>query len=136
MKKILAAGIALFLAASPALALADALTPAQVKIQQLTAVIAALQAQEAALASGNPLACAALASKTSVRVNEPLALAWGSVGAMDPADNPSKPMWAQNGVSDLSIRQAGTWTYSFTFYSATGATTTCNATIIVVPTSA
>lgn len=120
------------LALSPTLALAD---PARVSpdILHLTAIAAALEAQAASLASGQPLACAALPSKTSVAVGEPLALAWGSVGAVDPADDPSKSMWARNGVSELLIKQPGTWVYSFTFYSPSGATTTCGAKVIVSP---
>jgi hypothetical protein len=131
MKKTLAFGIAFIFATAPAFALADAFTLAQVQIEHLTAIAAALEAQEAALASGQSIACAALTSAPSVRVGDTVALAWGSVGAMNPADDTSKPMWTQNGVTVLSFDKPGTVIYSFTFYSASGATANCSAKVVV-----
>jgi len=88
--------------------------------------VAALEAQESVLSSGRTLACAALTSKTSVKVNEPFALAWGSVGATQVPGG-----WTQNGATMVTISHSGAWTYSFTFYSAIGGSTACSAKIIV-----
>jgi len=130
IKRVTAAALGFLLLAAPALALADGLSSTQIQIQQLTAVAAALEAQEAAL-GGQSIVCAALMSKASVRVGEQVALGWGSVGAMVPSDDPSRPMWTQNGASTLSFTQPGTWNYSFTFYAKSGATATCSANIVV-----
>jgi hypothetical protein len=97
------------------------------------AVAAALEAQVASLSHGQALACAALPSKADVAAGEPLALAWGSVGAMDPSEAPERSLWPQNGASELTIGQPGTWTYYFTFYAESGASTTCEAVIRVHP---
>jgi hypothetical protein len=131
MKKVIATSLGCLLLAAPALALADSFTSAQTQILHLTAIVAALEAQESAL-SGQPVACAALASKPSVRVNEQFALAWGSVGTTDSASSSGNSTWTPNGSSIVSIQQLGTWTYSFTFYGAQGATATCTAKIVVV----
>jgi hypothetical protein len=120
----------LFLGMVPAVALAETSASNQLQIQHLATIVAALEAQEAAL-SGGPIACAAITSKTSVHVGEQFVLAWGSVGALNPGDDPSKPMWTPNGASTIALEQLGTWTYYFTFYGANGASTTCTAIVVV-----
>lgn len=109
-----------------------ALALASQTVAQLTAVAAGLEAQEVALQNDKPLACAVVDSTSTVRVGQQMALAWGSVGALDPLTSSSSiPMWAPNGVSILSFARTGTWTYDFTFYNAQNATTTCEAKILV-----
>ena len=115
---------------APAFALADEFTPLQMQVRQLSVVAASLEAEEAAQ-SGQSITCAALVSKPVVKINESLFLAWGSVGAMNPGDDPSRSMWTPNGVSLLSIEQPGTWTYTFIFYAKSGATATCSTKIVV-----
>jgi hypothetical protein len=131
MKKLVSVSLGLFLVATPAFALADAFTPLQLQVQHLTAIAAALEAQAIALQSGRSLACAAVASKTTVQVHEQFALAWGSVGAEAPV--PNEAMWTQNGVQEISIDTPGTHTYSFTFFATNDATTSCTAKILVTP---
>lgn len=131
MKKVIAACYGLLLLAVPALALADgAPFPLHMSIKQLTTIVAALKAQEAAL-GGQPIACAVVSSKESVRVGEPFVLAWGSVGAMSPGDDPAISMFEPNGASTVAIQRPGKFMYSFTFYGRGGGTTTCAATILV-----
>jgi hypothetical protein len=132
MRKTIVFGLSILIFATPALALAQNIPLGQT-IQQLTAVAAALEAQEAAASGQQQVACAALFSAPSVQLNRHVVLAWGSVGAMSPGDDPSKSMWTQNGSSILSFTQSGTWTYSFTFYAKSGATATCTAKIVVLP---
>jgi hypothetical protein len=132
MKKILVFGFSAFLLAIPALVLADSAIPiGQTPVQILTTA-AALEAQESAASGDQTLACAALLSAPSVKVNEPVALAWGSIGALNPATASStQPMWTPDGGTMVSIQTPGPWTYSFTFYSASGASVTCTAKILV-----
>jgi hypothetical protein len=131
MKRAITTIFGFFLLATPMLALADTLAPAQTLVQYTT-VLANLEAQQVAVTTGQSIACAVVFSKSSVQVNQLVALGWGSVGAMNPGDNPSISMWSQNGGAMLSFTQAGTWTYSFMFYAKSGATTTCTAKIVVL----
>ena len=132
MKGLFASLISLVLFATPALALADNTIPIGPTPLQLLARVAALDAQISSMQSGQALACAALADQTTVKVNEPFALAWGSVGALDPATASStQSMWTQNGGTMVSIQTPGPWTYSFTFYSASGGSVTCTVKILV-----
>ena len=101
-------------------------------VAQLTARIAALEAQENAAASGQSLACAAVFSAPSVKVGDSVALAWGSVGALDPLTSSSSvPMWSRNGASTLTFAHPATWTYFFTFYDVAGDQKTCYASVRV-----
>ncbi len=129
MKRI--ATLMLLVAASPLTASASAVPIGQTPLQLLT-TLAAVEAQEVSLSSGQSLACAALFSAPSVQVGKGVLLAWGSVGAVDPSlSSSSVPMWAPHGGSTMEFSEAGTWTYSFTFYNANNASTTCNAKIVV-----
>lgn len=130
MKKI-AALFFIFAFASPAFALADAASDAQVQIQHIAVAAAALEAQILSIQTGQPLACAVFVSKSLVKVGEPLVLAWGAVGAVDKSNDPTSGELAPNGVTPVALEKAGTWKYTFTFSSASGATTSCAATIRV-----
>lgn len=128
MKRFLTFIFGFILLAAPALASAQSWQT----VAQLTAVAASLEAQAAVASTGESLACAALFSASSVHLGEQVALAWGSVGALDPLSSSSSvSMWSQNGSATLSFTQVGTWTYSFTFYSAQNSSTTCAAKIVV-----
>ena len=130
MKKLLAISSGLIFFALPALAFADQLTPLQMQIRQLSVVVASLEAEEAAL-GGQPIVCAALVSKPVVKINEPFFLAWGSVGAMNPGDDLTRSMWAQNDSQLISVDQPGTWKYSFKFYARSGETAKCSVSVVV-----
>lgn len=132
MKRCLTLIAAFLLLAIPLFAAAQGTIPLGPTPLQMLTVAAQLEAQEAALASGQSLACAAVFSTSSVSVGQNIDLAWGSVGALDPQlASTTLPMWAPEGGSVLSFTQVGTWTYSFTFYSATNATATCTAKVRV-----
>lgn len=127
-----------FVTFMPAFAMADATVPFQSPLQptaqQLMTRVAALQALVAAASSSSPVSCAALFSAPQVKVGDTVIVAWGSVGALPPGSNPNVSMWPQEGASTLSFTKAGYWKYSFTFYAANNATTTCTATVHVLPT--
>src|SRR6185312_15561256 len=128
------ATLSLALCASPALALADSAIPlGQPSVipigqttQQLLTTVAALEAEENATGPGQTLACAVIFSSPTVRVGDHVYIAWGSVGALDPSTSSSSlALWPQHGSADLSFTQPAVWTYSYTFYSQSGATKTC-----------
>ena len=128
-EKLCAVSLGALFLGTPYIALADP-TPAHMQIQHLTAIAATLRAQEVALKGGS-LACAALVSKTNVRVDEPFAIAWGSVGALDPSDDLTRPLWAQNGAATVSLSKKGSWRYTFTFFGSLGNAVTCTADVSV-----
>ena len=97
---------------------------------QLLTTVAALEAQENSLQNNSPLACAALFGAPSVKVGQQVVLAWGSIGAIQQTKDTLNE-WPLDGASTLSFSTAGTFKYPFTFYSASGATTTCAAEITV-----
>ena len=129
MKKILCFGIAAVVACSPFLATAQTL-PVGPTLAQLTTRVAALEAQEAA-SPGQSLVCVALFSAPSVKVGQEVALAWGSVGAVEQTKDTSN-MWSLDGGSTLLFSKSGSWIYSFTFYGANGSSTNCSATIVAI----
>ncbi len=116
---------------TPAFASADISAPFQPTPTQLLTRIAALDAQIAAASSTNPVSCAAVFSAPQVTVGNTVLLAWGSVGSLPQGSIPGVSMWPQAGASTLSFKQAGNWTYSFTFYGANNATATCTASVKV-----
>ena|SRR5665213_591526 len=128
--QIIAACFGLLLLVMPAFASADGV-PTQPTAAQLLTRVAALEALEIAASTTSPVSCAALFSAPSVAIGRTVALAWGSFGATDQTKD-TENMWPQNGASMLSFSRAGTWTYDFTFYSASGSSTTCTAQINVV----
>ncbi|HUO50707.1 MAG TPA: hypothetical protein VMU25_04065 [Candidatus Paceibacterota bacterium] len=132
MKKIFTSVLGALLCV-PVLAFAQTASTSQSSLNQLMVVATALEAQASSLQSGQPLACAVLFSMPVVHLHETVVLAWGSVGAIDPeVSSTSQSMWAPHGLSTLSFDKLGTWKYSFTFYSQSGASTTCDALIKVV----
>ena len=131
--KIIASGLALLFAVAPALAFADTPSTQQLQLQSLLISVANLEAQLSAAQSGQPIACALLTSKTAVQVGEPFTLAWGSIGAENPGDDPSRSVFEPNSSEVVSLSEIGTFKYSFTFYAANGATATCSTTVIISP---
>lgn len=89
--------------------------------------IAALQAQ----ASGNPVACALIASRPSVAVGEPFALIWNSFGAKDPVDGGEVSQWSRGGISTVMMDRPGNYKYKFTFNGVSGGQTECSTTISI-----
>lgn len=69
-----------------------------------------------------------LMSTSSVSVGQQAILAWGSVGAVEQTKD-AENIRPTDGAQTLLFSQPGTWTYDFTFYGASGATTTCSAKI-------
>lgn len=132
MRKIIAICVALGFI-TPAFALADTLAPFQPTPAQLLTRVATLEAMEAAASSTAPVSCAALFAEPSVNIGDTVLLAWGSIGALPAGSDPAVSMWPQEGASTLSFTQAGTWTYSFTFYGTNNATATCTASVRVLP---
>jgi len=131
MKKflVLVLGSALF--AAPALAFADSGIPSGPTPLQLLTRVAALEAQQASMQSGQTLVCAALFSTSTAQVGQQVALAWGSVGSVEQTKD-TLNMWPLGGGSLMSFATTGTWSYPFTFYNATGGSTTCTAKINVL----
>lgn len=126
-RKSVALLLGLVFAATPALVRADSV-PLWPSEQQLTMRLAAVQAQLTALSHNDTLACAIATSKTSVRVGEPFALAWASVGA-----STSESGLPLRGASTIAISEAGTYRYALTFSDAANRSTDCTATIVVAP---
>ena len=129
--KILFATVALLMVAAPALASADIVFPPTELTFHQTAIAAALATGKAAQA-GSTFACALAISKKSVAIDEPFVLAWSSIGAMNPGDDPTNnAMWTHNDAEFIALPSAGSWTYNFVFYAKNGATTRCQASIFV-----
>lgn len=132
MKRAVVSVLASVLLAVPAAAVAQTAIPTGQSTVQLLTTAAALEAQIVAAETGQSLACAALFSAGSVKTGQPVALAWGSVGALNPATSSStRSMWTQDGGNFVTIQTPGTWTYSFTFYDGNGNSQTCDANIVV-----
>lgn len=129
MKRMFAAAFSVILFASPALALAQSAIPVGQTPLQLLTTVAAIEAQEAAIQNNESLACAALFGASSAQVGQPVALAWGSFGAVSNASS-SQPTYTPEGATYVTLGKAGTWTYSFTFYGQSGAAVTCTAKIV------
>ena len=127
-KRIVALGCSMVFLGTPVLACAD-LTATQTQIQQLSASAVALEAEREAL-SGRP-ACAAVISKGQVKINEPFILAWGSVGTLNPGDDPNKSMLVSNGTVMLTIQKVGGWRYTLPFYGKDGGVVMCKVDVFV-----
>jgi len=130
MKKIFALPFVFVLMIAPAFALADTGIPTAPTPLQLITRTAALEAQLASTQSGSALACAMLFSASSTPLGNDVILAWGSTGAVEQAFD-TKNMRDTAGAVTLLFDQPGTWTYTFTFYDAARAATTCSAKILV-----
>lgn len=120
----------LLLLLCPSLSAADTSATSE-EVQHILAIAATLSAQESALSSGTPLACAALSSKTHVKANELFVLAWGSMGAESPRSDSVVSLWAPVGTAIIQLPSSGTWTYHFKFYAKNGQTVGCRASIVV-----
>lgn len=98
---------------------------------QLVTTLAAVEAEESAMQSGQSLACAAFFSTSTASVGQQVILGWGSAGAA-PQTKDIENMWPLEGAATLSFSKTGIWNYPFTFYSASGGSTTCTAKITVL----
>lgn len=123
MKKIAAALFGLTLAAVPLFASAGTLEDLELQIRSLLTTVAVLQAAE----SGASSACAVVASKTSVAVNEPFLLMWGSYGGTDPSAN----HWPPTGVFTIKLDKPVKKKYTLDFYGSDGATSSCSVVVSV-----
>jgi len=113
---------------APTFALADtSIQIGQTPLQILT-TLATVEAQMMSIQNGQALSCVALSSATSTKVGQQVLLAWGSVGAVEQTKDPLN-MWPMSGGTTLLFSKPGTWKYSFTFYDATGTSTTCSVKI-------
>ncbi len=121
---------ALVFLALPASAFADSSVSSEIIHQ--TAISAAISAYEMAQTTGKQLACGTVLSKQQVQANEPFVLAWGSIGAMSPGEDPSISMWTQDDAIITFLALPGTWTYRFTFYAKDKSSVTCTAHIQVL----
>ena len=133
MKKRLIAIFIGMLVIGPVGAFADTNIPTQPTVEQLWARVAELEAEIVAINATSSVSCAALTSVSIVKINMPFILAWGSVGAMLPGSSTTQSMWPPVRAQSVIQPKPGTWTYPFTFYSETGATTVCATTIKVTP---
>jgi hypothetical protein len=131
MKKLFAFGFGTLLLTAPVFALADSGIPIGQTPLQIETTLAAVEAQVMAIQGNQSLLCVAMSSATSTKVGQQVLLAWGSVGAVAQTKDPLN-MWAMNGGTTLLFSAPGTWKYSFTFYDATGASTTCSVKITAV----
>mgnify|MGYP001566347268 FL=1 len=118
-------GVALMLA--PLIASAATVADIETQLMHVLGQIAALEAQ----ASGNSVACALVASRSSVAVGEPFALIWNSFGAKDPADGGAVSQWARGGISTVTLDKPGNYKYKFTFNGVSGGQTECSTTISI-----
>ena len=109
---------ALFLSV-PLAASAQELVPLQPAPEQLLAREAFIKSQT----EGVPVACVVKTSKTSVSVNEPFSLWWGSYGAEESG-------WAPTGAYTILAQKAGVYEYKFSFRGH-GTSTTCRSTVLV-----
>jgi hypothetical protein len=111
--------IALF---APVAASAATVADIETQIRFLLGQVAFLESQ----ASGAPVTCALVASRTSVKVGESFELIWNTYGAQAPSnDGPSQ--FAQSGIETITIDTAGVFKYDMTFYGENNAQTTCTA---------
>jgi len=111
----------------PFAASAASVADIETRLMQVLGQIAALQAQ----ASGNAVACALVASRSSVAAGEPFALIWNSFGAKDPADGGEASEWSRGGISTVTLDKPGNYKYTFTFNGVLGGQTECSTTISI-----
>ena len=119
--------IGLLLLVAPFFASAATESDIQTQIMFTLGRIAALKAQSSNL----PVACAVVASKSSVAVGESFALIWNSFGAKDPLAGGTMSQWARGGISTVHLDAPGTYEYKFVFNGVSGSETTCTARISV-----
>src|SRR3989338_515702 len=99
----------------------------ETQLMHILGQIAALQAEK----SGSAVACALVASKSSVAVGEPFSLIWNSFGAKDPADGGELSQWARGGISTLRLDKPGNNKYTFTFNGVSGGRTDGSTTVSI-----
>jgi hypothetical protein len=123
MKKIL---IALMLGAvlAPAFVSADAFGIEPTR-GQLLSRIAALQA----ILTNKTINCALAATKSVVKVGEPVVISWGSFGADAKYSNDPSNAYTENGEQAIVLDSPQTRTYQFTFFGPNSGKVTCEYTI-------
>lgn len=111
----------------PFAASAASVADIEMQLMHVLGQIAALQAEK----SGSTVACALVASRTSVATGEPFALIWNSFGAKDPVDGGGVSQWARGGISTVMLDKPGTFKYKFTFNGVSGGTAECSTQISI-----
>lgn len=112
---------------APFAASAASVADIETQLMHVLGQIAALQAQ----ASGNPVACELVTSKSSVAVGEPFALIWNSFGAKEPSNTDTASQWARGGISTVTLSRPGNYKYTFTFNGVSGGQTECSTLISI-----
>lgn len=112
---------------TPLAASAVSVADIETQLMHVLGQIAALQAEK----SGKTVACALVASRSSVAAGEPFALIWNSFGAKDPADGGELSQWARGGISTLRLDKPGNYKYAFTFNGVSGGQTECSTAISI-----
>lgn len=124
-RKILSSGLGILFFTMPVFVSADALSDAMDQARFLLFRVAAAQVNYDASKPN----CILMTGAQKVRVREKYILAWGAWGSLDTEFR--KNTWAPTGAYVMTRDTPGTFKYTFTFYGAGGAKTSCSATISV-----
>jgi hypothetical protein len=127
MRHTLISGLLGLTLLAPAAASAATVEDIQLQLMQVLGRLAAQKAQM----SGDALACALVATKSSVAINEGFALIWNTVGANEPSSGDSASQWARAGITSLAPNKPGLYKYELVFYGSGGAKTTCRTFVSV-----
>ena len=125
LTKIFSSGLGILLLATPVVASADTLSDA---MDQARFRLFRVAAAEVNYDASKPH-CILMTSAQKVRVHEKYILAWGAWGSLD--SEFAKNTWAPTGAYVMTRDTPGTFKYTFTFYGAGGAKTSCSAKISV-----
>ena len=125
--KIIALYVGVVFTLAPLAASAASVADIETQLMHVLGQIAALKAQ----ASGDTVACALVASKSSAVVGESFSLIWNSFGAKDPSNTDAVSQWARGGISTVSLDKPGNFKYTFTFNGVLGGQAECTALIFI-----
>lgn len=112
---------------SPIAASAARIDDLQLELMQLLGRFAAQKAQ----VSDISLACALVATKSSVATREPFALIWNTVGAEEPSNGDTASRLAPAGITTLVLDKPGSYKYELEFYGNGGVKTKCSTKVTV-----
>lgn len=127
LHKLIVGSIGIFVACLPLAASAATLADIETQLMYTLGTVAVLKAE----ASGSTVACALIASKSSVTVGESFELIWNSFGAKDPTDGDAASQWARGGISTIIVDKPGTHKYEFVFHGVDGSQAKCTTIIVV-----
>ena len=113
----------------PLVASATTVGDIETEVMYMLGQIAVLKAEQ----DRSPVACALVASTTSVAAHAPFELIWNSFGAKDPANTDTVSQWAQSGISTVILDTPGIYEYKFVFYGVSGGSATCMMRITIRP---